>query len=158
MNIDIKCLPGGATVASTDDGIVHSRMGSFDGQPYLASNPRALRRLSSFRPSQESKRSSHSQSSTHFVSVSESEYRFKRELKKRDLAKVIRANVAGCLDACAHGVTVVVYPDAIWYGGVAPADVPEIVEEHLVNGRPVERLIFARGAQAGPAPVPSTER
>src|SRR5207245_1310985 len=38
MNIDIKCLPGGATVGSTTDGSVHSRIGSFDGRPYLASS------------------------------------------------------------------------------------------------------------------------
>src|SRR5262245_31412082 len=71
---------------------------------------------------------------------------FKRELKARNLARTIRTNKAGCLDACEHGVSVVVYPDAIWYGGVTVADVPEIVESHLVNGVPVERLIFARGA------------
>jgi (2Fe-2S) ferredoxin len=74
---------------------------------------------------------------------------FKRELKARDLARRIRTNKAGCLDACEHGVTVVVYPEAVWYGGVKPEDVPEIVEQHLVNGRPVERLVFARGAEAG---------
>src|SRR5262245_53387013 len=80
---------------------------------------------------------------------------FKAELKARNLARVIRTNVAGCLDACEHGVTVVVYPDAIWYGGVKPEDVKEIVEEHLLGGRPVERLILARGT-AGPA-VPSAQ-
>ncbi len=69
---------------------------------------------------------------------------FKRELKARNLARVIRANKAGCLDACEHGVSVVVYPDGVWYGGVTPADVPEIVEEHLVNGRVVERLAWTR--------------
>jgi (2Fe-2S) ferredoxin len=69
---------------------------------------------------------------------------FKRELKARDLARTIRTNKAGCLDACANGVSVVVYPDAVWYGGVTAADVPEIVESHLVGGRPVERLVFAR--------------
>jgi (2Fe-2S) ferredoxin len=35
---------------------------------------------------------------------------------------------------------VVVYPDAVWYGGVKPGDAAEIVEQHLVGGRPVERL------------------
>jgi (2Fe-2S) ferredoxin len=76
---------------------------------------------------------------------------FKRELSARGLHKTVRTNTAGCLDACAHGVTVVVYPDAVWYGGVRPEDVPEIVEEHLVHGRPVERLVFARGT---PMPAP----
>jgi len=64
----------------------------------------------------------------------------KAELKGRGLQAQVRANGAGCLDACEHGATVVVYPDGIWYAGVTPADVPEIVESHLVGGRPVERL------------------
>ena len=34
MNIDIKCLPGGATDGSTTDGMVHSKMGFCEGQPY----------------------------------------------------------------------------------------------------------------------------
>lgn len=65
---------------------------------------------------------------------------FKAELDRRGLKGRVRANAAGCLDACAHGPTVVVYPEGVWYGGVTPADVPEIVERHLLNGEPVERL------------------
>ena len=42
-----------------------------------------------------------------------------------------------------HGPTVVVYPDAVWYGGVTDADIPEIIESHLVGGVPVERLRLA---------------
>ena len=67
---------------------------------------------------------------------------FKKLLHERGLKKSIRANAAGCLDQCAHGVTVVVYPEQVWYGGVAVADVPEIIESHLVGGKPVERLII----------------
>jgi (2Fe-2S) ferredoxin len=52
----------------------------------------------------------------------------------------VRVNKAGCLDQCAEGVSVVVYPEAVWYGRVTVADVPELVSEHLLNGRPVERL------------------
>jgi (2Fe-2S) ferredoxin len=65
---------------------------------------------------------------------------FKRLLHERGLKGRIRANAAGCLDQCARGVTVVVYPEQIWYGGVTATDVPEIVEQHLVGGVPVERL------------------
>ena len=47
---------------------------------------------------------------------------------------------AGCLDQCAEGVTVVVYPEAVWYRRVTPEDVDEIIDKHLVGGEPVERL------------------
>jgi (2Fe-2S) ferredoxin len=64
----------------------------------------------------------------------------KDELARRGLEKRVRANAAGCLDSCADGPTVVVYPEGVWYGHVRVEDVPEIVESHLVNGVPVERL------------------
>lgn len=70
---------------------------------------------------------------------------FKKALAERGLQRRIRANRAGCLDQCEHGPTVVVYPDAIWYGHVTLADVAEIVDVHLVGGRSVERLRLADG-------------
>ena len=69
--------------------------------------------------------------------------RLKAELSARGLKHVVRANNAGCLDQCEHGVAIVVYPEQVWYGHVTPADIPEIVEEHLVGGRPVERLLLS---------------
>lgn len=65
--------------------------------------------------------------------------RFKALVAERGLKGQVRANQAGCLDYCEHGVTVVVYPDGTWYGGVTLADVDEIFEEHILGGRPVER-------------------
>lgn len=47
---------------------------------------------------------------------------------------------SGCLGRCFEGPTVVVYPDAVWYGGITAEDVPEIVERHLRRGEAVERL------------------
>jgi (2Fe-2S) ferredoxin len=64
---------------------------------------------------------------------------FKRAVDAKGV-KDVRINKAGCLDACERGCSVVVYPEGVWYGGVKPSDVEEIVEEHLKNGRPVERL------------------
>lgn len=64
----------------------------------------------------------------------------KRELAERGLKKQVRANGAGCLDACGEGPALVVYPEGVWYGRVTVEDVPEIVEKHLVGGQPVERL------------------
>jgi (2Fe-2S) ferredoxin len=68
--------------------------------------------------------------------------RLKAELSARGLSKVIRANNAGCLDQCERGVTVVVYPEQVWYGGVTIDDIPEIVEKHLVGGQAVTRLML----------------
>lgn len=65
---------------------------------------------------------------------------FKRALQASGLKGRMRANAAGCLDQCGRGIAVVVYPEQIWYGKVTAADVPEIVEQHLIGGVPVERL------------------
>lgn len=67
----------------------------------------------------------------------------KAAVKQHGLQGLVRINEAGCLDQCEHGVTVVVYPEAVWYGFVQLADVAEIVRSHLVDGRPVERLRLA---------------
>lgn len=61
----------------------------------------------------------------------------------------VRVNKSGCLAQCGHGPIVAVYPENVWYAGVRPEDVPEIVESHLVRGVPVQRLLF-RGHHAGP--------
>jgi (2Fe-2S) ferredoxin len=64
-------------------------------------------------------------------------------VKAAGLGGKVRINKSGCLDQCEHGPTVVVYPEGVWYGHVQPADAAAIVEEHLVGGRPVERLRLA---------------
>ena len=67
---------------------------------------------------------------------------FKKVLKEKGLKGTIRAQRAGCLDACDFGPSVVVYPEGIYYGGVQPEDVNEIVQEHLISNRPVKRLVI----------------
>ena len=52
----------------------------------------------------------------------------------------IRINKAGCLDRCEEGPVLVVYPDDVWYTYVDRDDIDEIIDEHLVAGRIVERL------------------
>jgi (2Fe-2S) ferredoxin len=52
----------------------------------------------------------------------------------------VRVNKSGCLDRCELGPVAVVYPDAVWYTYVDEEDIDEIVESHLRDGIPVERL------------------
>lgn len=67
---------------------------------------------------------------------------FKKRIKELGLNSVIRANSSGCLDACEFGVSVVVYPEQVWYGKVRIDDVEEIIQSHLLNNVPVERLMI----------------
>ena len=76
---------------------------------------------------------------------------FGRELKSRGLqyGKVSKGcspdgtvvlTECGSVGFCAIGAAVMIYPDGVWYAQVRAADVPEIIEEHILNGRVVERL------------------
>jgi (2Fe-2S) ferredoxin len=80
---------------------------------------------------------------------------FERELKARGLQygkekKGCNPNGSvvltecGSVGFCAIGAAVMIYPDGVWYAQVRASDVPEIVEQHIVNGRPVERLALMR--------------
>jgi (2Fe-2S) ferredoxin len=52
----------------------------------------------------------------------------------------VRVNQSGCLDRCEEGPTCVVYPEGVWYTYVDESDIDDIIESHLINGIPVERL------------------
>jgi (2Fe-2S) ferredoxin len=67
---------------------------------------------------------------------------FKEGIKKRGLKIDVRAQRTGCFDICEHGPTVAVYPEGIFYGKVQLGDVEEILEQHIVNDKPVERLVL----------------
>src|SRR5262245_12880550 len=67
---------------------------------------------------------------------------FKTEIAKCGLTPDVRANQSGCLDQCEYGPTVVIYPQAIWYGGVTAADVSRIVTETVVSGRVIQELVI----------------
>jgi len=54
----------------------------------------------------------------------------------------VRINNAGCLDRCAQGPVIVVYPEETWYTYVDNEDLDEIISEHLQHGRVVERLLL----------------
>ena len=65
---------------------------------------------------------------------------FKEEVAKRGLKGTVRANTAGCLNACAMGPSVVIYPEGVWYSVKRSDDAMEIIECHLTHGEIVERL------------------
>jgi (2Fe-2S) ferredoxin len=65
---------------------------------------------------------------------------FKLKLKELGLNADVRANGAGCLDACEFGTSIVIYPEQIWYGAVTKNDVDEVIQSHIINNIPVERL------------------
>ena len=73
----------------------------------------------------------------------------KKELKDRDLslsdgpAACYRTKV-GCLRICTGGPILVVYPEGTWYAGMTADRVPRFVQEHLIDGTPVEDWVFAR--------------
>jgi (2Fe-2S) ferredoxin len=66
-----------------------------------------------------------------------------------DLMTKMAVTPTGCLGPCMFGPTVVVYPDAVWYGKVTPDDVQEIIEKHIIGGEPVERLVTSKGKPPG---------
>jgi nitrite reductase/ring-hydroxylating ferredoxin subunit/(2Fe-2S) ferredoxin len=57
----------------------------------------------------------------------------------------VRVNKAGCFSQCGHGPMMVVYPEDVWYAGVKESDLPEILQSHIVDGTPVERLRYDPG-------------
>src|SRR5215510_2189466 len=72
---------------------------------------------------------------------------FGSEKKGRNPNGSVVLTECGSVGFCAIGAAVMVYPDGVWYAQVRATDVPEIVEEHLVNGRPVERLALLQVAK-----------
>ena len=64
------------------------------------------------------------------------------ELAARGLENEVKVVLTGCFGLCALGPVMIVYPEGTFYSCVKPEDVPEIVEEHFLKGRPVERLVY----------------
>jgi NADP-reducing hydrogenase subunit HndC len=66
----------------------------------------------------------------------------KKELLKHDILDEVEVVVTGCFGLCELGPVVIVYPEGTFYSRVTAADIPEMIEEHLVKGRPLERLEY----------------
>jgi len=65
----------------------------------------------------------------------------RKELAARCLVNEVQLTTCGSLGLCERGPNLVVYPEGLWYSGVRPEDIPEIVESHFQQGQPVERLV-----------------
>jgi len=65
---------------------------------------------------------------------------FGKEAKGKNPKGSVIVTECASVGFCAIGAAVMVYPDGVWYAQVRATDVPEIIEEHLLNGRRVERL------------------
>jgi (2Fe-2S) ferredoxin len=74
--------------------------------------------------------------------------KFQEEIEKRQLWERVAVNGTTCLGPCNLGASVVVYPEDIWYGQVGVNDVEEIMDQHIVGGKPVERLLLSNLAAA----------
>jgi (2Fe-2S) ferredoxin len=69
---------------------------------------------------------------------------FKKQIKDLNIGLKIRANRSGCLGICDFGPTVAIYPEGTFYVGVQKEDVTEIIQSHIVNKKPVERLLLKK--------------
>ncbi len=72
---------------------------------------------------------------------------FNEELKKNDLSEEVCVVQTGCHGLCSVGPVVIVYPDSIFYTNITVKDVSEIVTEHLLKGRVVDRLVYQEGEE-----------
>lgn len=64
------------------------------------------------------------------------------EVSRLGLLSDVGVTGSACLGPCESGPTMVVYPEGVWYRGVQVEDVPEIVQSHARDGKPVARLLF----------------
>ncbi|MBR5633550.1 MAG: NAD(P)H-dependent oxidoreductase subunit E, partial [Clostridia bacterium] len=71
-----------------------------------------------------------------------------RELKSRGLEEEVKIVQTGCFGLCALGPIMIVYPEGTFYSMVTADDIPEIVEEHFLKGRPVQRLVYEETVNA----------
>lgn len=68
--------------------------------------------------------------------------RLKGMVQERGLKGRVIVSRTSCLKHCSRGITMAVYPDNVWYGGVVETDLDEICDSHLDQGRPVGRLLM----------------
>jgi (2Fe-2S) ferredoxin len=74
--------------------------------------------------------------------------KFYEEMESRGLFGQAIVTGSTCVGPCHLGTTVIVYPEGVWYQSVTPQNVPEIMEQHIKNGKPVERLVMPESVWA----------
>ncbi len=67
----------------------------------------------------------------------------KEFLRQKGLAREVLLTKTGCLKECEHGPILIVYPDGVWYSRVGVGDLDEIIDEHLIGGQIVSRLLYS---------------
>lgn len=67
---------------------------------------------------------------------------FRQEILVRKLQDEIKETQCICFGLCNFGPNIIIYPDGIWYHGVSPEDVLEILEDHLIGGKVIRRLLL----------------
>ncbi|MBU0600557.1 NADH-quinone oxidoreductase subunit NuoF [bacterium] len=75
------------------------------------------------------------------------------ELKKKNLQNEVQIVLTGCNGFCAKGPLMVVYPEGIFYQGLNPENIPFLVEEHFLKGRPVKNLMYIPPVEKSPIPL-----
>ncbi len=83
--------------------------------------------------------------------------RMEDEIVKQGLAEEVKVVRTGCFGLCALGPVMIVYPEGTFYSRVTPNDVPEIVEEHFLKGRVVDRLVYRETEGDEKVEVPSLQ-
>ena len=83
----------------------------------------------------------------HASNSNEIHNRLELKIKELGLEREIKVVMTGCFGLCESGPNVVVHPEGVFYSHVKVSDVDEIVEEHLLKGRPVRRLLFKEAVE-----------
>lgn len=70
--------------------------------------------------------------------------RLRKSLEDHGLKRRFQVVETDCLKQCSHGPMALIYPDRVWYAGLEPRDAPRVVEEHLMEGKPVAERLYRR--------------
>ncbi len=84
------------------------------------------------------------------------EKEFEKQLARYQLSNEVEIAATGCFGLCSLGPIIIIYPEGTFYSQVKPEDVEDIVKEHLIKGRPLERLVYSE-KKSGEHPISLNE-